>query len=70
MDFGVGQASKGWGNEGAGFWYGLPVRKTGRPIRDRGLRASPLAGMRTGLVVAVDWLPDVSWKVGIRRPGP
>ena len=66
-DLGVGLESRGLGTTGVVFRNGLPFRGSGRPIRDAEVWTSPHARMMAGVAVAVDWLPDVSWEVVIRR---
>ena len=70
IDSGLGQESGGLGTSGAVIRNGLPFRGNGRPIRDLGLADALLARMRVGRAIAVDWLPDVSWEVTIRRSRP
>ncbi len=67
QNLGVGQESRGSGKTGTVFRNGLPFRGSGRPAPALGNWVLRLARTRAGVGVAVDWLPDVSWEVTVRR---
>ena len=66
IEFGLGQEERGLWAIGAVFRSGLPFRGNGGPIRDPGVLGAAMARLAVGKVIAVDWLPDVSWKPAIR----
>ena len=66
VDFDVRLESRGSGTWDPAFRCGLSFRGDGRPIRDAGPCALPLAWMVAGSPVEVNWAPDVSWRKRIR----
>ena len=66
IDFGVDQEAVGLGSTEWAFRYGLPFEGIGRPAGNAGASLMGPAGLREGILVKVDWLPEVSWEVEIR----